>query len=257
MTLESKGTLAAALAGVMLLTAETADAALMNGFSDASFNTSVFISVVERNNTNQVVRNLVIDTGARAADVFAGNYWSTTAAQEAQILAFLGSATGTVGFNVGGALNDQSFATFNFGFLTSGVAAGPGPADYTALGTGVTNIDTFIGNTAGGSFNVNGVLAANAAIDPGWHDLAWRNDIGGAILPSNEIAFGQVSQILGWKTRDPDYEIVRAILGPLNSNPLTGDITFGVASVVPVPAAVWLFGSAVGLLGVVRRRRAA
>lgn len=30
-----------------------------------------------------------------------------------------------------------------------------------------------------------------------------------------------------------------------------------VAPVIPVPAAVWLFGSAVGLLGVVRRRRAA
>jgi hypothetical protein len=28
-------------------------------------------------------------------------------------------------------------------------------------------------------------------------------------------------------------------------------------SVVPVPAAVWLFGSAIGLMGVVRRKKAA
>lgn len=249
----ARGKLASAVAAVTLLTAGAADAALLNGFSDASFNTSVYISVVERNGVNQVVRNLVIDTGARAADVFAGNYWSTTAAQEAQILAFLGSATGTVRFNVGGALNDQSFSTFGFGFLTSGGAAGPGPADYSALGTGVTNIDTFIGDTAGGTFNGAGILAANAAIDPGWHNVAWGPDVGGAILPSNEVLFGQVSQILGWKTRDPDFEIVRSVLGPLASNSLTGDITFG-TQVVPVPAAVWLFGSAIGLLGVLRRR---
>lgn len=44
-----------------------------------------------------------------------------------------------------------------------------------------------------------------------------------------------------------------------NIVPLTSgyEFTFNVAAVVPVPAAVWLFGSALGLMGVMRRRSAA
>ncbi len=39
-----------------------------------------------------------------------------------------------------------------------------------------------------------------------------------------------------------------------NLNLTTSELQIGPAAVVPVPAAVWLFGSAMGLLGVVRRR---
>jgi hypothetical protein len=209
-------TLASAIAAVTLLASGAADAALMNGFSDASSNTSVFISVVERNVSNEVLRNLVIDTGARSLDVFAGTYWSTTAAQEAQILAFLGSATGIVRFNIGGALNDTSFGTDLQGFLTTGGAAGPAIDGYAQLGTAITNIDTFIGDTAGGTFNVNGILAAGAAIDPGWHNVAWGNDVGGGIETNNEILFGLNSQIVGWKTAANTFEIILSpALSPL------------------------------------------
>ena len=256
--MKMKGKLASAVAAVTLLAAGAADAALLNGYSDASSNTSVFISVVERNVSNQVVRNLVIDTGTRSLDTFAGTYWSTTVAQEAEILAFLGSSTGTVRFNIGGGLNDQSFTTDLQGFLTTGAAAGPSIAGYGQLGTAITNIDTFIGDTAGGTFNVNGVLAANAAIDAGWHNIAWGNDVGGGIETSNEVLFGQASQIVGWKTADAvTFEIIRSVLGGITSNAGTGDISFGTQAAVPVPAAVWLFGSAIGLLGALRRRMAA
>lgn len=254
--MRTRGGLASAVAAASLLAAGAANAALMNGFSDASFNTSVFISVVERNATNQVVRNLVIDTGTRADATYAGTSWSTTAAQEAEILAFIASATGSVLFNVGGALNDQSFSTDLQGFLTSGAAAGPCGSCYAQLGTAITNIDTFIGDTAGAAFGPNGTLAANAAIDPGWHNVAWGSDVGGGIETNNELLFGQTSQIVGWKTDANTFEIIRSVLGPITSNLLTGDITFGVQA-VPVPAAVWLFGSAVALLGAVRRRLAA
>lgn len=244
----------AGVATALLLTAGAADAALLNGFSDASNNTSVFISVVERNAVNQVLRNLVIDTGSRAADVFAGTGWSTTAAQEAQILNFIASSTGIVRFNIGGALNDQSFSTFNQGFLTTGSANGPAVDNFAQLGTAITNIDTFIGDTAGGTFNAAGVLFAGAAIDPGWHNIAWGNDVGGGIETNNEVLFGANSVVTGWKT-DENFAIIRSNLGPVRSNLLTGDITFG--TVVPVPAAVWLMGSALGLLGIARRRQAA
>lgn len=245
----------AACAAAALLASTAADAALMNGFSDGSNNTSVFISVVERNATNQVLRNLVIDTGARTLDSFAGTPWSTTSAQEAQILAFLGSATGTVSFNVGGALNDQSFGTDLYGFLTTGNAVGPSGGNFAQLGTAVTNIDTFIGDTIGGAFSLDGVLVANSAIDPGWHNVAWGNDVGGGIETNNEVFFGQLSQITAWRMDINTYEIVRSVLGPVTSNLATGDISFG--TVVPVPAAVWLFGSALGLVGALRRRLSA
>jgi hypothetical protein len=243
-------TLASAAGAVTLLASGAAGAALYNG-NDGSSNTSVFISVVERNATNNVVRNLVIDTGARALSVFAGTPWSTTTDQESAILAFLSSATGAVRFNIGGGLNDQSFSTDRYGFLTTGNAAGPASDGYSALGSAVTNIDTFIGNANGGVFSPAGVLTANSAIQPGWHNNAWGNTVGGAIEVSNEILFGQNSQLIGWKTDPGTFEIIRSALGPVTSNLGTGDISFGA---VPVPAAVWLFGSALGLLGALRRR---
>ena len=117
--------LAAAIA-VLAMGASSANAALIDG-TDASRNSSVFISVVERSETNQILRNLMIDTGARALDVFAGTPWSTTAAQEAEILAFVGSksATGMIKFNVGGALTDLTYETEQQGFLTTGDSPGP------------------------------------------------------------------------------------------------------------------------------------
>ncbi len=246
--------LAPVLATATIFAAGAADAALLNGFTDFSSNTSVFISVVERNSTNQVLRNLVIDTGTRTLASFAATPWSTTTAQEAQILSFLASAASGsfVRFNIGGALNDQSFSTDLQGFLTTGSAIGPGIASFSQLGSSITNIDTFIGSANGGVFNGAGVLAANSAINPGWHNFSWGNDVGGGIETNNAVVFGANSQLVGWKTNE-SFEIIRSVLGPVRSDFLTGDISFG-AAVVPVPAAVWLLGSAVGLLGVIRRR---
>lgn len=244
-----------AVVALALLATSGADAALLDG-TDGSSNTSVFISVVERNASNQVLRNLVIDTGARTLAAFEGTgAWSTTSAQESAILAFLASATGVVKFNIGGALTDGSFSTDLQGFLTSGEAAGPGAADYSALGTGITNVVAFINDANNGTFSGAGVLPANSAIDPGWHDNQWGNDFGGAILPSNEILLGQASQLVGWKTRPGDFEIVRSVLGSLSSNNSTGDISFSTA-VVPLPAAAWFLPPVAGmLLPWVRRRK--
>jgi hypothetical protein len=246
---------AVALATAGLASAGTADAALMNGFSDASFNTSVFISVVERNSTNQTLRNLVIDTGTRTLDAFGGVAWSTTPEQETQILAFLASAaaTSSVLFNVGGGLNDQSFSTDLQGFLTTGDAAGPAVDGFAQLGTAITNIDTFIGDTQSGTFNAAGVLSANAAIDPGWHNVAWGSDVGGGIEVSNEVLFGQAAALTGWKT-DPSFAIIRSALGGVESNLLTGDISF---TAIPLPGAAWLIAPGLGLLTPwIRRRKA-
>ncbi len=248
-----------AAAALSILAAGSANAALMDGYTDASNDTSVFISVVERNASNQALRNLVIDTGARTLATFAFTGWSTTAAQETQILAFLQSAGAgsSVLFNVGGGLNDQSFSTDRYGFLTTGNAVGPDIDDYTALGTGVTNIDTHILDVNSGTFNAANIVVANAATDAGWHEVAWGNSVGGAITPSNEVLFGQSAPLIGWR---PDYEfqIVRTELGGMTSDAASGDITF---NPVPLPGVAWLavsaFAGVFGLRGVRRRRPAA
>ncbi len=242
--------LAAAIA-VFAMGTGSANAALVSG-TDASANSSVFISLAERNSVNQVVRNLVIDTGVRALDVFAGTPWSTTAAQEVSILAFVSSAAATsrVVFNVGGALTDGSFSTDLFGFVTTGNAAGPAIDGFAALNAGVINTITKIENANNGTFNANGVLASNGPADPGFHGNGWGDDYGGAIQPSNEILLGAASQIVGWKT-NANFEIIRSILGPMTSNLATGDIS----SVVPLPATVWLLASGLGFLGVRRASR--
>ncbi len=251
------GRTAAVILAVTALAAGRADAALMNGYSDASNDTSVFISVVERNGIGQTLRNLVIDTGARTLATFAFTGWSTTAAQETQILAFVTSAGAgdSVLFNVGGGLNDQSFSTDRYGFLTTGNAVGPDINDYTALGTGVTNIDTHILDVNSGTFNAANIVVANAATDAGWHEVAWGNSVGGAIMPSNEILFGQSGPLVGWRTATGTFEIVRTELGGVTSDAASGDITF---NPVPLPGVAWLavtaFAGAFGLRGVRRRR---
>ncbi len=244
---------AAVAASLTFLAAGNVNAALINGFSDGSSNTSVFISVVERNAVGQTLRNLVIDTGTRALASFAGTPWSTTTAQESAILGFVGSASAgsTIRFNIGGGLNDQSFSTDLQGFLTSGNAVGPGVDGFSQLGSAITSIDTFIGNTANGTFNASGILTANAAIDAGWHNNSWGSDVGGALETSNEILFGANSFVTGWKT-DESFAIIRSQLGLLTSNVATGDISF---SAVPLPAAAWLLAPMAGLLVPWMKRR--
>ena len=248
--------LAAAIA-VFAMGASSANAALIE-CTDGSASSSVFISLAERNATNQVVRNRVIDTGARALEVFAGTPWSTTAGQEADILAFVGaaSATSKVVFNIGGALTDGSFATDLQGFLTTGNAEGPSIDNYSQLNAGVTNTITKISNSNNGIFNANDVLTSNGPSDPGFHNNQWGDSYGGALQPSNEVLLGAANQIISWKT-NANYEIIRAQLGSITSNLQTGDISFNTA-VVPVPAAAWLFASAFGtLLGFRRTARKA
>ncbi len=256
MNLSLKSAPFVAAIAVLSLGTGSANAALIPG-TDATFNSSVFISLAERSNTNAILRNLVIDTGSRALDVFAGTPWSTTAAQEAEILAFVSSAaqTSRVVFNVGGSLNDQSSDTDRFGFLSTGNAAGPAVDGFAQLATGVQNTLQKIGNSNNGTFNANGILLSTGPALPGFHGNQWGNNYGGALLPNNEVLLGAVNQIVGWRFDATTFEIGRFVLGPITSSSLTGDITFG--TVVPVPAAVWLFGSALGLIGVMRRRAAA
>jgi hypothetical protein len=256
--------LASAIVALALAASGAANAALLDGNQDVNpadgspdFDTSVFISVVERSGTNQVIRNLVVDTGLRAQQVFAQTSWSTTAGQEAAILGFINNkgAQSTISFNVGGALTNQDFSVPTLdGLLTTGNAAGPSSSDFSLLHGGGINVVDFIGNANNGTFNANGILAANSATDPGFHGYgAWGNTIGGTLGSTNEVLFGTPSQIIGWRGND-NFEILRSTLMSVTSNAASGDISFS-TTVVPLPGAAWLIPPALGLLAPYLKRR--
>jgi hypothetical protein len=256
--------LAAAIMALTLVASGATNAALLDGNQDVNpsdgspdFDTSVFISVVERSGTNQVIRNLLVDTGLLAQQVFDQTSWTTTTAQKSAILAFINNkgAQSTISFNVGGALTNQDFSVPTLdGLLTTGNAAGPGSNDFSSLHNGAINVVDFIGNANNGQFDANGILAANSATDPGFHGYgAWGNTIGGSLGSSNEVLFGNISQIIGWRAND-NFEILRSTLMSVTSDPASGEISFS-ATVVPLPGAAWLIPPALGLLAPYLKRR--
>ena len=253
MNLKLKGV--TAIAAIALLGAGTASAQLNDGL-DGSNATSVFISVVERDDTNAATRNLVIDTGLSAFQIWDGSAvgWSTTSAQSTAIQGFLNSATGTVSFNLGAGLTLTN---------TGRLRHSPPPARrrvrkaavlrHSRRSIPVVPTSSRSSDNANGGTFVDGVLEVPGAADPGFHDIGeWGNNFGGAIQPSNEILFGDTAPIQGWRLNFAAQGIVNETLALLTSD-ASGNL--GIA-VVPVPAAVWLFGSALGLLGWVRRRAA-
>ncbi len=124
-------------------------------------------------------------------------------------------------FSFGGGISFNSFAADAFlGTLDS---------DFTGFGQGDANnaggFELHFGDF-GGFFGQNtlGVLTVNFDSAPG----------GTMVMAINDVWQGFFSSI----TFDP--QVV--------------DTNGGTVSAVPVPAAVWMFGSALGLLGLVRRR---
>ena len=114
--------------------------------------------------------------------------------------------------------------------------AGPPTNDFSTLHGGATNIVDFIGNANNGTFNGNGILAANSAVDPGFHGYAsWGNTVGGVLGTTNEILFGDSSQLIGWRA-DQDFNIIRSALLSVSTNAASGDISFAAAE-VPLPGA--------------------
>ncbi len=241
---------ACAAAAMSLMLAGPASAAIVSTATE----TGLFISVVSRDN-GAITGNLVIDLGINASDFFDGTVssWMTSTAQSAAIADFASNAVGTVSFNIGGA--ELVTNSENWGFISTGAVTGPGLADFVAFNTGVQNtLQQVSFANQGDQFDADGVLAASLPADPGFHGSSnWNNNIGGAVNGSNEILLGQGGDLTLWSLSFAAQGFVETALNPVTSDLVTGKISVA-SSVVPVPAAVWLFGSALGLLGWVRSR---
>ncbi len=169
--------------------------------------------------------------------------------------------TGTLTFSngVGNSLNaDGAFGgstkvgmtplfTWNFGsdFSISGAGTGSGSFDC---------IEGVFGGVVGASICGNYNFGAN-----GYNESTVNTDGSNRVIGGDDGAIGPAQSIADFSGLSPvipptDFS---SIIVLENGTTYSGTIFTFVANPIPVPAAAWLFGSALGLLGWVRRRATA
>lgn len=260
-------------ASVLFAVAGSSQAAIINGNTSVDGDGELFISIFRDNLSPQ---SMVIDTNVNVFSVRNGSVtgWTSTAAQTADILAFLGTAPiSDFVFNAGATTNQTDIfdtstnANLGVWFTTSGNGQDAPPASYDLetlrqkTGSMINDINSF--NVAD-SDSITGINDG----DLGYHNNTslWGDSVGSSLgVLTNEASVGTqlgVYNLFNGST-NPDpfaFEYVPTVLqyGFLGIDPNTGVATWnlGEVSAVPVPAAVWLFGSGVvGLVGVARRRK--
>ena len=271
-------------AATMLACAGSANAAIeynqvgnLGGFSE------LFVDFVARNSVNPTLDNSIdIDLGGylNSGDFVDRNNAGTlsqldgtTIAPNAQLSQFLvdnSSTDFTISWNMVTAsspyrVNFTTFSVEDQGMLTTATNE-LFPGDERALGiTGYNAPDT---NVATFTLNVNGILgrglttfAENNTLrqtssGAAFHD---QGNLGNRDLfgfPTEGLLGGSAGYYwLGIDNVDNAVSLAPQLLGSWSSLS-DGTLTFNSVSAVPVPAAVWLFGSGlVGLVGVARRRK--
>lgn len=159
--------------------------------------------------------------------------------------------------------------------LEGGFGVGTGASSCGGYALGVNNINessiaynvagdpncTVI--TAGGDDVVNPATVyrglQSAAGDPGCGDHTGRGALDMVLLVQDNIGSSGTLILANWNSDNPfDASCIATAPGsPSKAGCNRAHWLIFSTNPVPVPAAVWLFGSAMGLLGVARRRRAA
>lgn len=159
--------------------------------------------------------------------------------------------------------------------LEGGFGAGTGASSCGGYGLGVNNInESSIAYNVGGDPNCSVITAGgddtvspstvyrglqSAAGGPGCGDNTGRGALDMVLLVQDNIGSGGTLILANWNS-DNAFDatcIATAPGSPSKAGCNRAHWLIFSTNPVPVPAAVWLFGSAMGLLGVARRRRAA
>ncbi len=257
--------LKAVAASVAMLVAGSANAAILSDLTRDG-NGELFINVVFNTPTPATI---VLDTNVSANDLVSGavTSWTSNAAQTAAVknLLTLSSSLKDFSFDAG-ARQDNGSILDQFGlFLTN--------TDSTLAPPPVSQMNTFSGYSSRVKdwlFSVNQVktLTADGSLTPvnsgvgDWTDgfQGWNGN--GLTLGWNTTTDTTIDNSLSLYRYfyNPDGSAATQLYGSINIDSATGVVSYNAASAVsavPVPAAIWLFGSGLmGMVGVARRRSA-
>ena len=201
--------------------------------------------------------SLLVDTGI-SANTLANNPaafegWMIDSANQTVIADFLtGRDIANVIFNGGGTLLGQdAFETFGYvATRSSGTVGTQIPVNDAGVGSIVSKIGAFSDNAA-----VDPVPFATSDTGGTGHfsNINWGESLGGSVGYSTAGA-PDVQLLTTWtRLNGSTFIPEEAALGYFLLDSATGKVSFS-ENVIPVPAAVWLFGSALGMLGWIRRR---
>lgn len=223
----------------------------------------LFLSVVDRG--GPIERSYILDLGISSHDFLVNdasyvNNLSITA--DANLLDIINNASGSLYWNL--AANHNTFENMNdWGYLTTAPSfiTNP-PPGFNPIAESISRIDTYLNSVNGigdTDVSVNNSKIFTSLDNAFYGGPLWRNswnavhETEGAI--GTDLGFYFVALDFD---ADPDtgtMSWVRELAGVWNLS-TDGVLSYvGVGAPVPVPAAVWLLGSAlIGLVGVARRK---
>ncbi len=236
---------------------------ILDGVAQGDGSGNLFLTVVDTTNNTGFILNLGRNV---LNDVQSPTDWSVTSSALQAYIA--GGDAANMRWNVAGITNFD--ADFNYPLPDVGmVTTNQGQTDFGADGFsnmffGLTNLGNYTTAANGllsSSDSASGSLASLGNASPSANE--YNGSFGWLTFDNRATGFG-ASQLFSYvsspgdSSADPNIPELVTLLGSIGIDSSTGKVTFTAtgASAVPVPAAIWLFGSALmGLSGIARRRR--
>ena len=253
--------LKAVAAGVAMLVAGSANAVILSDQTTQNGNGELFINVVL--NTDQP-ETIVLDTNVSANDLVSGavTSWTSNAAQTAAVknLLTLSSSLKDFSFDGGARQNNVSNLDQLGLFLTNtnpNLVLPPSSQINTTLAFGDKMGFWLFSVNQVPTLTEDGSLTPVASGVGDWTDGFQNWNGNGNTINWNTTTDTTVDNSLALYRYfyDSSLNPVTQLYGNIDIDATTGVVSYSAVSAVPVPAAVWLFGSGLmGLVGVARRR---
>jgi hypothetical protein len=202
-----------------------------------------------------VASTLILSTNATAATIFSISQTVTSVDRSATFDALISN-----GISLNNYAEDSLFITVNDTTFQGFTAFSPGDFRTTGFHYGTAGNYGYvsISGTDNQTFTAIDFLLGDGASSNDTN-IQWETYLGGVLISTGLEIGVQKGQIVGWSDTQGFDELRVAALG---SEPLPGFGNFQAiaiddlrAQVVPIPSAVWLFGSGLlGLISVARRK---